>query len=100
MNSDTVLARELAALREELQALRRERPAPAGNRDAAAADTAARPAADAGEAWQIPEQLGDFMKLVKEFTEEAEHNVAQHPAASVIGALLIGIVIGRMLGKR
>jgi len=100
MKSDAVLARELAALREELQALRRERPTPATDADTAGTNKAAGAAANAGEAWQIPEQFGDFLKLIKEFTEEAEHNVAEHPAASVVGALLLGILIGRMLGKR
>jgi ElaB/YqjD/DUF883 family membrane-anchored ribosome-binding protein len=38
--------------------------------------------------------------VITEFVEEAEQNVSEHPTASVVGALVVGILIGRLLGRR
>lgn len=101
MTADAVLARELSALQEQLSASRRERPSPAADQEAAAEKKAEPQQPDAaGEERQAAEQLRDLVSLIKEFAEEAEQNVSEHPTASVIGALLLGILIGRMLGKR
>ena len=43
------------------------------------------------------DQLREFANEVTQFFEEAEKIIASHPAQSVIGALLIGILIGRLL---
>jgi hypothetical protein len=37
---------------------------------------------------------------VTEFFEEAEKNVSAHPAAHVIGGVGVGILIGRLPGRR
>jgi len=37
---------------------------------------------------------------VKNFFAETEKNISAHPAQSVIGALLVGILIGHLLGRR
>jgi len=106
MAADPAVARELGALRQELSAPRRKRPAPAAEAPSvAAADApAAEAQAEAEEQQQaeraVAQQLHDFVGLIKEFIEEAEQNVAEHPAASVVGALFLGIMIGRLIGRR
>ncbi len=101
MTADAVLARELAALKDELSVSPRQRRSPPADREQAAENTVQPPPADAtGEERQAAEQLGDFVDSIREFVEEAEHNVSAHPVASIAGALLLGIVIGRLLGKR
>jgi hypothetical protein len=100
MAADSVLARELAALREELSASLAQAPAtdvpPRGAKPAEPAPAADQP----GEESPIAEQLHDLVAAIKEFAEEAEQNLAEHPTATVVGALLLGIVIGRLLGRR
>jgi ElaB/YqjD/DUF883 family membrane-anchored ribosome-binding protein len=39
------------------------------------------------------------MKEATSFFDEAEKNIAAHPTESVVGALLVGILIGRLLGR-
>ena len=58
------------------------------------------PAGEPDEDRHIVEQLQDLIATFKDYIEEAEHNIAEHPAASVVGALLLGILIGRHIGKR
>ena len=107
MTADADMARELAALHEELSApLRASSAAPVEREAAAEKKAASGPKAEphqgeaAAEEREAAEQLHDFINLMKEFIEGAEHNIAEHPTASVIGALLVGILIGRLLGRR
>jgi hypothetical protein len=104
--ADPVVARELKALREEIAALQRARTAPQAPAASAAAPAAGAPpfsgvAAEAAEAdAELRGQLHDFVAEATKFFEEAEKNVAAHPAASVVGALVLGVFIGRLLGRR
>ncbi len=102
MSGDSVLSRELRALREELSASRKQRlargaaPAPAGDE---APQASIPPVAAAAEA----SVEGDLRKLVdglEEFAAEAERNVSEHPTATAIAAMALGILIGRLLGRR
>ena len=34
------------------------------------------------------------------FFEEAEKSISAHPAQSVVGAFLAGVLVGRLLGRR
>ncbi len=45
-------------------------------------------------------QLNDFVKEITMLFDETEKGVAAHPAASVLGALIVGLLIGRFLGRR
>jgi len=98
MAIDATLTHELQALKDELTAGQRERPAAA--HVAAEPEAEPAPAEETAEDRHIGEQLHDLIATIKDYIEEAEHNVAEHPAASVIGALLLGILIGRHIGKR
>ena len=102
MTRDTVLSRELKALQEELAASRRQHlSAPADPTSASG-----RTAAPAGQPKDTPDEqelggeLREFVDEIKQFVEDAEKNVAAHPITSVIGAMVVGILIGRLLGRR
>ena len=101
MTGRSQTARELAALQEEMSASKGRRRPPTAHRDVTGDEEAQADAEDvAAEEPAAAAEDGDFLNMVREFIAEAEHNVAEHPAASVIGALLVGILIGRVLGKR
>lgn len=99
MATDPLLSRELNALREELSTARREQtetaappkdeptPPPEPSQDRAADDEARQ-------------RLDEFIDEATQFFEQAEKSIASHPAQSVVGALLVGILIGRLLGRR
>ncbi len=87
--------------------MRRERPpgAPAPRRAAGGGAETGTESAAAGtpedpEVRYLREQLRDFVDEITDFFEEAEKNVAAHPAESVLGAMLVGILIGYLLGRR
>ena len=46
------------------------------------------------------DQLSELANAVTGFLEEAEKDIAAHPAQSVIGALAAGILIGWLVGRR
>ncbi len=54
---------------------------------------------EAAEEGALRDQLGELVDQVTQFFEDAEKNIAAHPAESVIAALLLGILIGRLLGR-
>ena len=90
MPADAIVDSELKSLREQLAA---------AGRPTTAAQAAPPPAAD-GERRQPLAALAD--ELADEATrlfEELEKDVAAHPTASVIAALLAGIAIGLMLRR-
>ncbi len=102
MAADAVVSRELKSLQDELAAGQRERlaasaPPPASPPPAASADA---PHAETAEERALLDQLRELANEVTHVFEEAEKNIAAHPAQSVIGALIAGILIGRLLGKR
>ena len=98
MAIDATLTDELQALKEELAAGRGERPPRPNSAEQTEAEPP--PAGEPDEDRHIVEQLQDLIATFKDYIEEAEHNIAEHPAASVVGALLLGILIGRHIGKR
>jgi ElaB/YqjD/DUF883 family membrane-anchored ribosome-binding protein len=99
MAADVVVSRELKSLQDELSIAQRERLAA----PAAPPTPAPSPAEQIKENPDEPElrdQLRELTKEVTSFFEEAEKSISTHPAQSVIGAMLVGILIGRLLGKR
>lgn len=97
MAADATVYRELNSLREELSdAQRVTAPAAAPSGSAAAA---AEPPKETPEERQLRDQLRELGDEVTGFFTEAEKSISAHPAQSVIGALLVGILIGRLLGR-
>lgn len=99
MAGDVVISRELKSLQEEVLSGRRERVAAPPVQPAAPPPSPAAAVNDTVEEHQLRDQLHDLMSEVTDFFEEAEKGVAAHPAQSVVGALLVGILIGRLLGR-
>jgi len=102
VNADVGLWRELRSLHEELSASHRGRRARTADRTFAreATVTPASQLKDAAEVQGLQGELHEFINMIKEFvTEAAEKNVSAHPVANVIGAMIAGILIGRLLGR-
>lgn len=99
MPADPMLSRELKSLQEELSTSQRERLPPPVEHPAATAAPPGPPK-DAAEEQHLRDEVRAFVDEVTQFFEETEKNIAAHPTASVIGAMVVGILIGRMLGRR
>jgi ElaB/YqjD/DUF883 family membrane-anchored ribosome-binding protein len=87
-------------LRAEIEALRREI---AGLRGASASSgqsesVEAEDAAEAGSA-AFTDQLHALAREIAAFAEGTEKGVVDHPLASVLGALVLGVLIGRVLHR-
>lgn len=99
MAADIVVSRELKSLQElqdELSTAQRGRWAA----PAAPPPKAPEPVAESSDERELRDQLGQLVSEVTGFFEEAEKNIAAHPTQSVVGALIVGILIGRLLGRR
>jgi hypothetical protein len=58
------------------------------------------PAAGEGAGLDGPgSEIGELNRLVRKMLEDAEDTIAQHPVATVAGALALGIVIGRLTAR-
>ena len=112
MPADLVLARELKSLQDEAVATQRDRQAQArpsrtadltsaGETPMAQRTPAEPPLApdETAEELAVRDQLRDLVDQVTQFFQNTENNIATHPAESVIAALLVGILIGRVLGR-
>lgn len=75
------LRNEIDEIRAELARLRE--PAGASGGEAAAAGG-------------LQDQIAELNRLVQDMLENAEETIAEHPVATVAGALALGIVIGRL----
>lgn len=78
MAARKTLKAELDEIRAELAQLRAPSPAPEG------------------EAGVLHEQIAELNRLVQDMLENAEETIAEHPVATVAGALALGILIGRL----
>lgn len=102
MATDAILSRELKSLQEEMSSAKRESPSPVASAGAAAPTdkpTGAAPK-DTDEEREAREQLREFVDELSKLAEEGSKNIAAHPIASMAGALVVGILIGRLLGRR
>ena len=114
MPADPVLSRELKSLRDELAAVQGLRLAQSADQRAEAAGTGAgaadESAAPAGQPQvsskeqdkerKLRSQLHDLVKEITVLVGGAEKSIAEHPAMSIVSALMLGILIGRLLGRR
>ena len=103
MAPDVLVSRELKSLQDELSAAKKERAAntaqPAATSAPIAPPTAAEPAEPSDEA-ELQGQMRQFAHELTELFGDAEKSISTHPTQSVAGALLVGILIGRLLGRR
>jgi ElaB/YqjD/DUF883 family membrane-anchored ribosome-binding protein len=104
MATDVVVSRELKSLQDELSAAKTQRAANSAGSAAAsapmAAPTAAEPPSEPSDEAELQGQMRQFAHELTELFGEAEKGISAHPAQSVAGALLVGILIGRLLGRR
>jgi hypothetical protein len=90
--SEADLRAEIEALRREIAALR-ERATGAENSDSAAE------AAPEDDSPGFIEQLHALAREIADFADGTEKGVANHPLTSVLGALVLGILIGRAIHR-
>jgi hypothetical protein len=99
MASDPVLSRELKSLQEELSAGQRDRPAMPAD-PPIQPPSSAEPIRESEEKGELRDQLGELANTVTSFLEDAQEEISAHPAQSIVGALVAGILIGWLLGRR
>ena len=101
MAADVLVSRELKSLQDELAAGKMDR---ATRSDAASPAIGSTVSAEAPQKPLEEEEVQDYLRqLADEITElfgKAETSISAHPTQSVAGALLVGILIGRLLGRR
>ena len=90
--SDLDLHDEIEALRREIAEIRAEQAA------AKAGATKVEAEIESG-AVSLTDQLRSLAREISDFTEETEKGVVNHPLTSVLGALVLGILIGRVLPR-
>lgn len=92
------LREDYARLRSKAQAAGRKRYDLAKDEISAAIETlkerVVKEAGGAGET--IAEDVEDLRDLVDSYAEEAHKTVANHPLSSLIGAVVVGFVLGRL----
>lgn len=52
-----------------------------------------------GESGPLSTQLAELNRLVQDMLADAEETVAEHPVATIAGALALGILIGRLTAR-
>jgi hypothetical protein len=88
-----------ADLRAEVEALRREIAAMRAERAADGGGEAKGHAGAESSAVSLNEQLRVLAHEISAFAEEAEKGIVNHRLASVVGALILGILIGRIIHR-
>jgi len=83
-------------LHAEIEALRREVAELRARRLSAASPRSAETPSSVGEEMAMTEELKAVME---ELTESIETGITKRPVAYVLGALLVGILVGRMLSR-
>ena len=87
--SDADLRAEIEALRREIAGLRAERKTKIDPEE-----SVAESAAD-----NLMDQMRTLAQEVSAFAEETEKGVVNHPLTSVLGALVLGVLIGRLFHR-
>ena len=103
MSADPLLSRELKSLQDELSVSQRQRvqpPPAAGTADTVETAVPSVRLEESGDEKELRGQLQDLVKEITEFVDDAEKNIAAHPAMSVIAAMLSGILVGSLLSRR
>jgi ElaB/YqjD/DUF883 family membrane-anchored ribosome-binding protein len=89
-----------SSLREEIDELRRELESVRSGLKTQPETPDAGPKTDMPQtATAFERQITELNRLVEAMLDEAEDTVAEHPVATVAGALALGIVIGRLTAR-
>jgi len=99
MATDALVSRELKSLQDELSVSQQQR-ARVSAAASAAPTPAPEPAKEMPDEPELRDQLRQFASELTSLFDEAEKGISAHPTQSVAGALLIGILIGRLLARR
>lgn len=99
MATDVLVSRELKSLQDELSVSQNQR-ATVSAAASAAPTTAPEPAKETPDERELRDQLHQFASELTSLFDEAEKGISAHPTQSVVGALLVGVLIGRLLGRR
>jgi ElaB/YqjD/DUF883 family membrane-anchored ribosome-binding protein len=91
--SDADLRAEIEALRREIAGMRAERKTKI-DPEKSTAESAAESTAS-----NLIDQLHTLAQEISAFAEDTEKGVANHPLTSVLGALALGILIGRLFHR-
>ncbi|MGY3534605.1 DUF883 C-terminal domain-containing protein [Bradyrhizobium embrapense] len=100
MATDVLISRELKSLQDELASAKNNRTAVVEQSAAASPPPASATAASAPDEAELQGYLRQLADEVTELFGEAEKSISAHPTQSVAGALVVGILIGRLLGRR
>jgi len=99
MTADVVVSRELRSLQDEVSAAQRERLAAPATQPLPPSSPA-EPVHESAEDHELREHLRELTNEVTSFFQDPEKSISAHPTQSVVSALLVGILIGRLLGRR
>lgn len=100
MATDVLISRELKSLQDELASAKINRTAVVEQSAAASPPPASATAASTPDEAELQGHLRQLADEVTELFGEAEKSISAHPTQSVAGALVLGILIGRLLGRR
>jgi ElaB/YqjD/DUF883 family membrane-anchored ribosome-binding protein len=104
MATDVLVSRELKSLQDDLSAAKTLRAADTTRSAATSAPialtAAAEPSPEPPAEAELQSQMRQFAHELTELFGDAEKGISAHPTQSVAGALLVGILIGRLLGRR
>jgi ElaB/YqjD/DUF883 family membrane-anchored ribosome-binding protein len=98
MATDSLVSQELKTLQEELSASQKGRAA--STVASAAPENTVGPISEPPDRSELRDQLRQFADELKGFFDKTDNNISAHPTQSVVGAMLVGILIGRLLGRR
>ena len=93
--ADKDLRAEIQALRREIAELRAER-APPDNPQAGARTAQFSFGSSAAD---LTEQFHALADEISTFIDDPEQGIADHPLASVLGAFVVGMLVGRILNR-
>ena len=100
MATDVLVSRELKSLQDELASAKNNRIAVVEQSAAASPPPACATEASTLDEAELQGYLRQLADEVTELFGEAEKSISAHPTQSVAGALVLGILIGRLLGRR
>lgn len=98
MATESLFSHELKTLHEELSISQKERAT--STEPGAGLENMVGPTAKPQEGSELHDELRQFAGELKDLFDGADKRMSVHPTQSVLSAMLLGILIGRLLGRR